>query len=158
MCGRNPAKVVSILTSQLLSLWTRYCGVTTWTVRRLFEDVQIVVFVFQLFVLHFFTWVSSPQSVSLSSFLNVWGGTISNKLFCRDMNRVTKLQRKGHAMMITKTFGYCLPDPGMHFGKKLCVLFIFCAYMIHTSMLMGLMGTFSISISQGQYKGLGSKW
>ena len=75
-----------------------------------------------------------------------------------DMNRVTKLQRKGHAMMITKIFGYCLPDPGMHFGKKLCVLFIFCAYMIHTSMLMGLMGTFSISISQGQYKGLGSKW
>ena len=52
MCGRNPAKVVSILTSQLWSLWTRYCGVTTWTVRRLFEDVQIVVFVFQLFVYH----------------------------------------------------------------------------------------------------------
>ena len=74
------------------------------------------------------------------------------------MNQVTKLQCKGHAMMITKIFGYCLPDPGMHFGKKLCVLFIFCAYMIHTSMLMGLMGTFSISISQGQYKGLGSKW
>lgn len=71
--------------------------------------------------------------------------------------RVTKLQREGYAMMITKIFGYCLPDPRMHFGKNLCVLFIFCAYMIHTSMLMGLMGTlYSISISQGQYKGLGS--
>lgn len=131
MCGRNPAKAVSILTSQLLSLWTRYCGVTTWTVRRLFEDVQIVVFVFQLFVLHFFTWVSPPQSVSLSGFLNVWGGTISNKLFCRDMNRVTKLQRKGHAMMITKIFGYCLPDPRMHFGKN-CVSFLFFVHIWYT--------------------------
>ena len=75
------------------------------------------------------------------------------------MNGVTKLQRKGHAMMITKIFGYCLSDPGMHFGKKLCVLFIFYVYMIHTSMLMGLMGTLnSMSINQGQYKGLGSKW
>ena len=32
---------------------------------------MIIVFVFQPFVLHFFTWVSSPQSVSLSGFFNV---------------------------------------------------------------------------------------
>ena len=46
--------------------------------------------------------------------------------------RVTKCRLKRHAMMIAKIFGYATMTK-----KKLCVLFITCAYMMHTSALMG---------------------
>jgi len=46
--------------------------------------------------------------------------------------RVTKWRLEGHAMMIAKILGYATMTK-----KKLCVLFIFCAYMMHTSALMG---------------------
>lgn len=105
----------------------------------------------------FFTWASSPRSVSLSGFhlsgfLNVEGLTISNKLFCVEMTRQLTIEMAAQStyhddrrdfwvgptrpsFLTSQNFFSCVPR--MHFTKKLSVCFIFCAYNMHTYALMG---------------------
>lgn len=126
MCGRNPAKAVSILTSQLLSLWTRYCGVTTWTVRRLFEDVQIVVFVFQLFVLH-----HPPNLYHFQVSSMFKGEQYRINYFVETWTKSQNCSAKGMQWWSQRFLGIACQTQGCTLAKN-CVSFLFFVHIWYT--------------------------